>query len=234
MSQMTAMHIPDGASAPPDGQPLNGGAYQVQLQATADGKLLVSGISGGGGSGDASAAKQDTQIARETEIRDRIGTTTDAAPADDAAAGTLSAWLRWIARAIGTPSDAAASSGTLLAMLRALVARLPSALGGQLAPAALAVVQAPFTPIPGSTTTTTATTSSATVAVPSGATSLRVLASAAAYMTFGASGVSATTSSMPLVAGVAEAVGVPAGATHYALITATGTASVAVTGGAGG
>ena len=73
MSQMTAMHVPDGASAPPDGQPLNGGAYQVQLQATADGKLLVSGISGGGGgSGDASAAKQDTQIARETEIRDRL------------------------------------------------------------------------------------------------------------------------------------------------------------------
>ena len=76
MSQMTAMHVPDGASAPPDGQPLNGGAYQVQLQATADGKLLVSGISGGGGgSGDASAAKQDTQIARETEIRDRLPTT---------------------------------------------------------------------------------------------------------------------------------------------------------------
>ncbi|HND97695.1 MAG TPA: hypothetical protein PLP08_13230, partial [Plasticicumulans sp.] len=65
MSQMTAMHVPNGASAPPDGQPLNGGAYQVQLQATADGKLLVSGISGGGGgAGDASAANQATQITR--------------------------------------------------------------------------------------------------------------------------------------------------------------------------
>ena len=74
MSQMTAMHVPNGASAPPDGQPLNGGAYQVQLQATADGKLLVSGISGGGGSGDASAANQATQITRETEIRDRLPT----------------------------------------------------------------------------------------------------------------------------------------------------------------
>ena len=75
MSQMTAMHIPDGASAPPDGQPLNGGAYQVQLQATADGKLLVSGISGGGGgSGDASAVNQVTQITLETEIRDRLPT----------------------------------------------------------------------------------------------------------------------------------------------------------------
>lgn len=127
MSQMTAMHVPDGASAPPDGQPLNGGAYQVQLQATADGKLLVSGISGGGGgSGDASAAKQDTQIARETEIRDRIGTTTDVAPANLSAAGTVIAWFRWCASALGTLGEAAAVSGSVLAMMRQAVARMPA------------------------------------------------------------------------------------------------------------
>ena len=95
MSQMTAMHVPDGASAPPDGQPLNGGAYQKQLTCDDTGALRVTGIAGGGGgSGDASAAKQDTQIARETEIRDRIGTTADAAPADGATSGTLIGWVR--------------------------------------------------------------------------------------------------------------------------------------------
>ena len=73
MSQMTAMHVPDGASAPPDGQPLNGGAYQKQLTCDDTGALRVTGIAGGGGgSGDASAANQVTQITRATEIRDRL------------------------------------------------------------------------------------------------------------------------------------------------------------------
>lgn len=110
----------------------------------------------------------------------------------------------------------------------------PAALGGQRAPDSVAVVQAPFTPIPGSTVTTVAAVTSAAVAIPDGATSLRFLAAATAYLTFGAGGATATTSSMPLAPGIPEAIGVPAGATHYALITATGTASVAVTGGMGG
>ena len=140
MSQMTAMHIPDGASAPPGGQPLNGGAYQVQLQATADGKLLVSGISGGGGgSGDASAAKQDTQITRETEIRDRL----PAAIGPQNAAGSLAVTLASdgaLVTAVGTTSAAApadgATSGTLIGWLRAAVetlrTRLPELSSGRL------------------------------------------------------------------------------------------------------
>lgn len=100
------------------------------------------GTSSGGGSGDASAAKQDTQITRETEIRDRIGATSDAAPAGTGAAGTLSAWSRWLARGVGAPADSAASSDTgtfsLLAFVKrglqnwtTLLARIPALVAGR-------------------------------------------------------------------------------------------------------
>lgn len=120
MSQMTAMHVPDGASAPPDGQPLNGGAYQVQLQATADGKLLVSGISGGGGgSGDASAAKQDTQIARETEIRDRLPTTLVAGALPVVARGGLTALGFEQITALSSSAALTVPSGATIAVVQA-------------------------------------------------------------------------------------------------------------------
>lgn len=123
MSQMTAMHVPDGASAPPDGQPLNGGAYQVQLQATADGKLLVSGISGGGGgSGDASAAKQDTQIARETEIRDRLPTTLVAGALPVVARGGLTALGFEQITALSSSAALTVPSGATVAVVQADVA----------------------------------------------------------------------------------------------------------------
>lgn len=120
MSQMTAMHVPDGASAPPDGQPLNGGAYQVQLQATADGKLLVSGISGGsGGSGDASAAKQDTQIARETEIRDRLPTTLVAGALPVVARGGLTAMGFEQITSLSSSAALTVPSGATIAVVQA-------------------------------------------------------------------------------------------------------------------
>ena len=120
MSQMTAMHVPNGASAPPDGQPLNGGAYQVQLQATADGKLLVSGISGGGGgSGDASAAKQDTQIARETEIRDRLPTTLVAGALPVVARGGLTALGFEQITALSSSAALTVPSGATIAVVQA-------------------------------------------------------------------------------------------------------------------
>ena len=123
MSQMTAMHVPNGASAPPDGQPLNGGAYQVQLQATADGKLLVSGISGGGGgSGDASAAKQDTQIARETEIRDRLPTTLVAGALPVVARGGLTALGFEQITALSSSAALTVPSGATVAVVQADVA----------------------------------------------------------------------------------------------------------------
>lgn len=143
-NQMHALYVPDGVT-PSVHVPVRqaDGTYSVPVACDGTGKLGVTGIAGGGGgSGDASAANQATQITRETEIRDRIGTTADAAPADATATGTLLAWQRWIARAIGTPSDAAASSGTLSAMLRALVARLPTSIGPQNAASSLAVTLA--------------------------------------------------------------------------------------------
>ena len=123
MSQMTAMHVPNGASAPPDGQPLNGGAYQVQLQATADGKLLVSGISGGGGgAGDASAANQATQITRETEIRDRLPTTLVAGALPVVARGGLTALGFEQITALSSSAALTVPSGATVAVVQADVA----------------------------------------------------------------------------------------------------------------
>ena len=122
MSQMTAMHVPNGASAPPDGQPLNGGAYQVQLQATADGKLLVSGISGGGGSGDASAANQATQITRETEIRDRLPTALVSGALPVVARGGLTALGFEQITALSSSAALTVPSGATIAVVQADVA----------------------------------------------------------------------------------------------------------------
>lgn len=74
------------------------------------------GVGGGGGSGDASAANQTTQITRETEIRDRLGATTDAAATTDT--GTFSL-LAFVKRALQNWT-------TLLARIPALVSgRVP-------------------------------------------------------------------------------------------------------------
>lgn len=68
--QLTGLYVPDGTPSPP-ALPRPSGAQEVQLRATEDGKLVVSGTSGGG-TGDASAANQTTQITLETAIRDRM------------------------------------------------------------------------------------------------------------------------------------------------------------------
>lgn len=92
-----------------------------------DGNLCVSvqaGTTGPGGAG-LTQTEHDALIAQAAAL----GTTADAAPASLAAAGTVPAWLRWMARGIGAPSDAAAASGTgLIGLLQALIARLPAAL----------------------------------------------------------------------------------------------------------
>lgn len=123
MSQMTAMHVPDGASAPPDGQPLNGGAYQKQLTCDDTGALRVTGIAGGGGgSGDASAAKQDTQIARETEIRDRLPTTLVAGALPVVARGGLTALGFEQITALSSSAALTVPSGATVAVVQADVA----------------------------------------------------------------------------------------------------------------
>lgn len=77
---------------------------------------FAGGGGGGGGSGDASAANQTTQITRETEIRDRLGATTDAAATTDT--GTFSL-LAFVKRALQNWT-------TLLARIPALVSgRVP-------------------------------------------------------------------------------------------------------------
>lgn len=127
-NQMHALYVPDGVT-PSVHVPIRqaDGTYSVPVACDGTGKLGVTGIAGGGGgSGDASAANQATQIARETEIRDRIGTTTDTAPANLSAAGTVIAWFRWCASALGTLGEAAAVSGSVLAMMRQAVARMPA------------------------------------------------------------------------------------------------------------
>lgn len=122
MSQITAMHVPDGASAPPNGHSLNGGAYQVQLQATADGKLLVSGAAGGGGSGDASAANQATQIARETEIRDRLPASLVSGALPVVARGGLTALGFEQITSLATSTPLTVPSGATVAVVQAEVA----------------------------------------------------------------------------------------------------------------
>lgn len=95
------------------------------------------------------------------------------------------------------------------------------------------LIPAAFTPT-GNTVTTTASTTSTLVPLPAGATSLRLLASAPAFLAFGTGSLVASPSTgMPLVSGAPEAIGIPAGATHYALVTSSGSASIAVTGGLG-
>lgn len=126
-AQLFALYIPDGVTPALPAIRQADGTYLVPVTCDETGKLGVTGVAGGGGgAGDASAAKQDTQIVRETEIRDRIGTTTDASPANLSAAGTAIAWFRWCASVLGTLGEAAATSGSVLAMMRQAVARTPA------------------------------------------------------------------------------------------------------------
>lgn len=87
-----------------------------------------SGATGGGG---LTTDEHNALIAQAAAL----GTTADAAPANLSAVGTIPAWLRWISRGVGAPTDAAASSGTgIIGLLQALIARLPAALSsGRLA-----------------------------------------------------------------------------------------------------
>lgn len=64
-------------------------------QVDADGKVVVTGVSGGpGGTGDASAANQTLQITAATLANTRIGAVDEAAPASDSASSGLNGLLR--------------------------------------------------------------------------------------------------------------------------------------------
>ena len=72
-AQLFALYIPDGVTPALPAIRQADGTYLVPVTCDETGKLGVTGVAGGGGgAGDASAANQDTQITRETEIRDRL------------------------------------------------------------------------------------------------------------------------------------------------------------------
>ena len=153
--------------------------------------------------------------------------------------------------AIGTPADAAAAAaGTgdygLIAGIKrgllnwaALLSRLPASLGGKGAAASLATVATPFEPVAGSTVSySCSTTALAAVACTPG-TVLRfgVAGSAAIGIRFGnSSAVSAAitaATAMDIMPGTAEAITVPADASHWSAIMSSGTGTLKVTLGAG-
>lgn len=112
------------------------------------GNLLVNvaagGGVGGGSSGGLTQSEHDALIAQAAAL----GAPSNATPASLAADGTVPAWLRWLARGIGAPSDAAAASGTgLIGLMQALLARWPSALGAATAAQSLPVTLASDGPL---------------------------------------------------------------------------------------
>ena len=80
------------------------------------------GASPGGGAGDASAANQDTQITRETEIRDRLPTTLVAGALPVVARGGLTALGFEQITALSSSAALTVPSGATVAVVQADVA----------------------------------------------------------------------------------------------------------------
>lgn len=102
----------------------------------------------------------------------------------------------------------------------------------------IASAQAPFAISNTSTVSISATTSSANVALPSGvpARQLRIFnnAGAVAFVAFGGSGITASTStSVPIAVGAVEVLSIPSEANYVAAILASGTGSIYFTVGFG-
>lgn len=198
--------------------------------------------SGGGGGGDASAANQTTQIGIETAIRDRLPASLGAKAASASLAVTLAADGAGV-QALGAPADASAGTDTgsasMIGLLKRLLSvKLPTTLGNKAAGAALATVGTPFEPIPGSTVShSCSTTALAAVACTAGEVLRFGVAGAAAIgIRFGTSTVAVditAATAMDIMPGTAEAFTVPAGATHWSAIMASGTGTLKVTRGAG-
>jgi hypothetical protein len=194
--------------------------------------MLAGGGGGGGGGGtaDSTAANQVTQIARETEIRDRL----------PAAGAASQATLAELNAAMGAQADAQATSDSgafsLLAMFKRSLAklttigdRLPASLGVKTAAASLSVAPAsdgefitrafkPFSSSTGSAVTLAAGVSSGVQSVAAG-TVVRFgnSGSAAVTIEFGTSSVVATANSLiEIMPGTSEAIMAPTGTTHFA------------------
>lgn len=206
------------------------------------------GASGGGG-GDASAANQVAQITLETAIRDRLPTTLGAKPAAQSLAVTLAADGAAVT-ALGTATDTAAPSdgtgdyGVLRALKRgllnwaSLLGRLPASLGAKATAGALPTVTTPFEPTVGSTVShSVSTTALAAVACTPGTVIRFGNTNAVAIgVRFGSSTVAAditAATAMDIMPGTAEAITVPAGATHWSAIMSSGTGTLKTTLGLG-
>lgn len=133
MSQLTAIEVPDGVPVPPGNVNPNGTIERL-VQCNSVGVLLGGSGDGAGGGGDASAANQNTQIARETNIRDAIGAAADAAATSDSGSFSLLAFVK----------RAAANWTTLLARIPALVSgRMPVDGSGVTQPVSVASLPLP-------------------------------------------------------------------------------------------
>lgn len=143
------------------------------------------------------------------------------------------------------PADGMGDYGLIAGIKRgllnwaALLSRLPASLGGKGAAASLPTVATPFEPVAGSTISySCSTTALAAVACTPG-TVLRfgVAGSAAIGIRFGnSSAVSAAitaATAMDIMPGTAEAITVPADASHWSAIMSSGTGTLKVTLGAG-
>lgn len=87
---------------------------------------------------------------------------------------------------------------------------------------------------PGDTVTLAVTAASASIADPPGeALSIQNLGTSVAYVAFGGSAVVATVANYPIQPGAPYGVTVPGGSTHIAAICASGTTTLAITGGYG-
>jgi hypothetical protein len=193
--------------------------------------MLAGGGGGGGGGGtaDSTAANQVTQIARETEIRDRL----------PAAGAASQATLAELNAAMGAQADASAPTNSgafsliafvkrISGILNTITNQLPASLGAKTSAASLSVTQdtdstlrvRTFQPTlaTGSAITLAAGVSSAAQAVAAG-TVIRFGNSFSAPITieFGASSVVAGASSLiEVMPGTAEPFTVPVGATYFA------------------
>jgi hypothetical protein len=188
------------------------------------------GGGGGGGTADSTAANQVTQIARETEIRDRL----------PAAGAASQATLAELNAAMGAQADAQATDDTgsfsLLARIKRLsdlvkqtVNRLPASTGAKSSAGSLSVTQdtdstwrtRAFQPTlaTGGSLPLVAATTSAAQAVTAG-TVIRYgnSTSAPIIIEFGtSSGVVATANgAIEIMPGTSEAIMVPSGATYFA------------------
>lgn len=138
----------------------------------------------------------------------------------------------------GGGDASAANQLTEIARLEAIRDRLPTSLGAKASAAALAAVTTPFEPTAGSTVSHSVGTTALTAVACTPGTVIRFgnAGAAAIGIRFGSSTVAAditAATAMDIMPGTAEAITVPAGATHWSAIMSSGTGTLKTTLGLG-